>query len=63
MKKNTQINLIEGSIAKNIVRFAVPMFLGNLFQQLYNMADSLVVGNFLCGYINRKPYIFTGWLL
>ena len=47
MKKNTQINLIEGSIAKNIVRFAVPMFLGNLFQQLYNMADSLVVGNFL----------------
>ena len=47
MKKNTQINRIEGSIAKNIVRFAVPMFLGNLFQQLYNMADSLVVGNFL----------------
>ena len=47
MKKNTQINLIEGPIAKNIVRFAVPMFLGNLFQQLYNMADSLVVGNFL----------------
>lgn len=47
MKTNSQINLIEGSIAKNIVRFAIPMFLGNLFQQLYNMADSLVVGNFL----------------
>lgn len=47
MKSNAQINLTEGSIAGNIIRFAVPMFLGNLFQQLYNMADSLVVGNFL----------------
>lgn len=28
-------------------RFRIPLFLGNLFQQLYNMADSLIVGNFL----------------
>lgn len=27
--------------------FAIPLFLGNLFQQLYNTADSLIVGNFL----------------
>lgn len=42
-----EVNLTEGSIAKNIIKFAIPMFIGNLFQQLYNVADSLVVGNFL----------------
>lgn len=37
----------EGVIWKKIVFFAMPLFLGNLFQQLYNTADSLIVGNFL----------------
>lgn len=40
-------SLTEGSIPKGIIAFAIPMFLGNLFQQLYNTADSLIVGNFL----------------
>lgn len=40
--------MTEGCIWKLLVRFAIPLFLGNLFQQLYNVADSLVVGNF-CG--------------
>ncbi len=39
--------MTEGSIYKKIVAFAVPLFLGNLFQQLYNTADSLIVGNLL----------------
>lgn len=39
--------LTEGSIAKKMTAFAIPIFLGNLFQQLYNTADSLIVGNFL----------------
>lgn len=39
--------LTEGPIWKRIIAFAFPMFLGNLFQQLYNTADSLIVGNFL----------------
>lgn len=39
--------MTTGSIQKNIIRFALPIFLGNLLQQLYNTADSLVVGNFL----------------
>ena len=39
--------MIEGSIAKKIIYFAIPLFLGNLFQQFYNTADSLIVGNFL----------------
>lgn len=40
--------MTEGTIWKILIRFAIPLFLGNLFQQLYNAVDSLVVGNF-CG--------------
>lgn len=39
--------LTEGPIWKRMILFAIPIFLGNLFQQLYNTADSLIVGNFL----------------
>ena len=45
MKKNSRMT--EGSISGKIILFAIPLFLGNLFQQLYNTADSLIVGNFL----------------
>ncbi|MCR5695150.1 MAG: MATE family efflux transporter [Clostridia bacterium] len=41
------MNMTEGPVAKNIVLFAVPLFLGNLFQQLYNTADAFAVGNLL----------------
>lgn len=44
--KNTTL-MTEGPIWKKIIAFAIPLFLGNLFQQLYNTADSLIVGNFL----------------
>lgn len=44
---NKGTKLLEGSIWKGIVSFAIPLFLGNLFQQLYNTVDSLIVGNFL----------------
>lgn len=40
--------MTEGCVWKILIRFAFPLFLGNLFQQLYNAVDSLVVGNF-CG--------------
>ena len=39
--------MTEGSIAGQMVRFAVPLFIGNLFQQLYNTADALIVGNLI----------------
>ena len=39
--------MTEGSIGRKIIAFALPLFLGNLFHQLYNTADSLIVGNFL----------------
>lgn len=40
-------SMLTGSIPRSIIAFAVPLFFGNLFQQLYNTADSLIVGNFL----------------
>lgn len=41
------IDFTQGSIQKSLLAFAFPLFLGNLFQQLYNAADSLIVGNWL----------------
>ena len=40
-------HLTEGSIRRGIIGFAIPIFIGYLFQQLYNTADSLIVGNYL----------------
>ena len=45
--KNSAALMTEGPIWKKIIAFALPLFLGNLFQQLYTTADSLIVGNFL----------------
>lgn len=39
--------MTEGSISKKIVLFALPVFVGQLLQQLYNVIDSVVVGNYL----------------
>lgn len=43
----SQLNLSEGPITKNILRFAFPMICGNMLQQLYNIADTLIVGKFI----------------
>ena len=39
----------KGSISKRLIAFAMPMLIGNLFQQLYNIVDALVVGRFVGG--------------
>ncbi len=39
--------MTEGPVMKSMLRFAVPMILGNLLQQCYNIADTLIVGRFL----------------
>lgn len=39
--------MTQGPISKTLVRFALPIFFGSLFQQLYNVVDSLVVGRYL----------------
>lgn len=40
-------DLTEGPVMKSMLLFAVPMILGNLLQQCYNVADTLIVGQFL----------------
>lgn len=40
-------SLIKGSVMGSMLRFAFPMILGNLLQQCYNIADTLIVGKFL----------------
>ena len=42
--KRKNIDMTEGSIVKNIIMFAIPLLIGNLFQQLYNMVDTWVIG-------------------
>ena len=46
-KKNLQNAMTEGVIWKQLLLFFFPIVLGTFFQQLYNTADSLIVGNFL----------------
>lgn len=40
-------DLTQGAPTKLIISFAIPMIIGNLFQQLYNLVDSIVVGQFV----------------
>ena len=44
---NKQLSLTQGSIWKGILLFALPVLLGNLFQQFYNAFDSWCVGNYI----------------
>ena len=46
-KTDGTLNMTEGSVYANILRFALPIFLSQVFQQLYNTADTLIVGRFL----------------
>lgn len=45
-KQKRAIDLTEGPIIKNLLLFAMPLFAGQLLQQLYNMVDAWVIGNF-----------------
>ncbi len=42
-----EVNLREGGIISSMLLFSFPIILGNLFQQAYNLADTLIVGRFL----------------
>ena len=45
MDNKTKVtNMTEGNTLKLLILFAIPMLIGNLFQQLYNIVDSIVVG-------------------
>jgi len=45
--KNNNINMTEGIPAKLLIVFAIPMMIGNIFQQLYNVVDSAIVGKLI----------------
>lgn len=47
MKEKQSGLMTSGNIWKQIILFAIPLIIGNLFQQLYNTVDSIVVGNFI----------------
>ena len=44
---NSKVDLIKGNILKGLIIFAIPIFISNVFQQLYNTMDTMIVGNFL----------------
>ena len=73
MEKNggnsTIRDMTSGSPVKLIIQFMIPMFLGNIFQQCYNIADSIVAGQFLgvralaaIGSTGSLMFFVTGWL-
>ncbi len=47
MKKTVQKDMTKGSPTRIILGFTLPLFLGNVFQQFYNMADTIIVGQFV----------------
>lgn len=47
MNNRNITDMTVGNPVGHIIRFALPLLLGNLFQQLYNMVDSIVVGNYV----------------
>jgi len=42
-----KMDMTEGKVFDLIMKFAIPLFIGSVFQQVYNMADSIVVGQFI----------------
>ena len=47
MQRNKMLDLTQGNPLKQIILFGLPMLFGNVFQQLYNLVDSYVVGNYV----------------
>ena len=47
MRTNQTVDMTRGNITRLLIRFAIPMLIGNLFQQAYNLGDSMIVGQFL----------------
>ena len=45
--KALQQDMTTGNPAKTILNFTLPIFIGNVFQQFYNMADTVIVGKFV----------------
>ena len=46
-KERLQTDMTMGSPVKIILNFTIPIFIGNMFQQFYSMADTIIVGKFV----------------
>lgn len=57
-KKSRDMDMTEGNIARHLINFAIPLLVGNIFQQLYNMVDTWVVGN----YVSNEAFSAVGSL-
>lgn len=69
MAKNITNDMTVGNPVKLIISFMIPMCLGNIFQQFYNIADSIVAGQFIgvnalaaIGSTGSLMFFVTGWL-
>lgn len=69
MNRSSANDMTVGSPVKLIIRFMIPMCLGNIFQQFYNIADSMVAGQFIgvdalaaIGSTGSLMFFVTGWL-
>ena len=45
--RRKDVDMTEGNITRHIISFALPLLIGNVFQQLYNTVDTWVVGNYV----------------
>ncbi len=56
LSKQRDVDMTQGNIIGHIIRFSVPLLIGNLFQQLYNTVDTWVVGN----YVSNEAFSAVG---
>ena len=47
MQRRREVDMTQGNITRHIISFALPLLVGNVFQQLYNMVDTWVVGRYV----------------
>ena len=56
LSRQRDVDMTHGNIIGHIIRFALPLLIGNLFQQLYNTVDTWVVGN----YVSNEAFSAVG---
>ena len=55
-KHGKDVDMTQGNITKHLISFALPLLIGNVFQQLYNTVDTWVVGRF----VSNEAYAAVG---
>ena len=56
LRRRKDVDMTEGNITRHIISFALPLLIGNVFQQLYNTVDTWVVGN----YVSNEAFSAVG---